>query len=183
MRVRFEFLMTNSIFTFLSHLTQGTEYTYTKDIFINGDSITLGFPDYLNGILSSNNINEEILKFQPNDPKYIALQVEMENIVMNMVTSDNTIIVPDMESDSYSNYNLFSYLFKINGITDSETTITDPQIFTSMLKEFQSIIGLRASGKIDNATRKAVSIIIKLRYEDIAYSLEKIRQGNNYNKN
>lgn len=155
MRVRFEFLMTNSIFTFMSQITRGTEYTYTKDIFINGDSIILSFPGYLNDMLSSSNIKEDILKLQPNDSEYITLQHEIEEIVLNMVTSDNTVEVPDIKEDSASYFNLFSYIFTRNGIIKNEIRLSNPQVFSSMLTEFQKIIGIRTSGKIDNATLRS----------------------------
>ncbi len=182
-RVRFEFLMTNSVFAFMSHLTRGTEFSNTKDVFIHEDPFLVGFPGYLNSIISSDNIKEGILKLQPSDSEYIALQSEMEKIVKDMVTSDNTVVVPDIKDDSESYSKLFSYIFTRKGIIKEETNLSDPEVFTSLLIAFQNSMGLRASGKIDGPTRRAVSSFIRTRYADIAKTLEQIRKQSKFDEN
>lgn len=182
LRARFEFLMTNSIFTFILHLTQGTEYATAKDVFIHGDIFISKLPEYLNGIYASDNIREEILILQPDDEEYIALQCEMEMLVMDMVISESMIVIPDDKNDPEHFFDLFSYVFEKSGITNGETVLSDSKVFNSLLIEFQKISGIRTTGKIDHATQKAVAGIIRSRYQEIAFSLEKIRKNTNFNQ-
>ncbi len=182
-RVRFEFLMTNSIFTFMLHLTRGTEFSNTKDVFISGDSFLENFPGFLTSITASDNIVDELLRLQPDDSEYISIQSEMEKIVIEMVAADNTLEIPEIETDSESFSSLFSYLFIRKGIIQEETNISDSEVFISNLIEFQNTIGIRPTGKVDAATRRAVTNIIWSRYTDLAKALEKIRQANNSPEN
>ncbi len=182
LRARFEFLMTNSIFTFMLHLTQGTEYATTKDVFINGDIFISKLPEYLNRIHASDNIQEEILILQPDDAEYIALQCEMEMLVMDMVISENMIVVPDDKDDPEHFFHLFSYVFEKSGITNEETVLSNSKVFKSLLIKFQKIAGIRTTGKIDHATLRAVAGIVRSRYQEIALSLEKIRKNTNFNQ-
>lgn len=178
MRVKFEFLMTNSIFLFMSHLSRGTEFSNTKDVFINDDPFLENFPGFLVNIAGSDNIVEELLALQPKDSEYNTLQDEMEKIVKDMMTSENTLEIPEFESESESFSNLFSYLFIRNGITKEETNISNSEVFISNLIELQNTIGIRPTGKVDAATRRAVTNIIWSRYTDLAKALEEIRQSN-----
>ncbi len=182
LRARFEFLMTNSIFTFMLHLTQGTEYATTNNVFINEDIFVSKFPEYLNKIHTSKNIKEEILILQPDDEEYIALQCEMEMIVMDIVTSEDVIVVPDDTNNPTHYINLFSYVFEKSGIASEETAFSDSKIFTSLLIEFQKIAGIRTTGKIDKATQRAVAGFVRSRYQEIAFNLEKIRKNTKFDQ-
>ncbi len=175
-RVSFEFLMTHSLFTFMAYLTQGIEYSNIPGIFIQGNQVTSNFPDHLMSIISSDNIVANILKLQPKDPEYISLQNEMEDIMENILTPDNTVCIPDIATDSERYCRLFSYIFAQNGLSSDEVDLSDPEVFSSMLIKFQDISGIRASGTMNNATRRAISQCVRSRYEVIATKLETIRK-------
>ncbi|MGD2035404.1 MAG: hypothetical protein PVF73_10135 [Bacteroidales bacterium] len=175
-RARFEFLMTNSVFSFMLNITEGTEYSNMRNVFVNGDSIIAGFPGYLISILSSENIREDILMLQPDDEEYLTLQQEMEMIVSSIVTSENTVKIPDRDQDPEGFFKLFSYVFRTSGISDAGISLSDSEEFSALLVNYQYASGIRETGKIDKATYRAVVSTIKSRYSDIASSLESIRK-------
>ena len=180
LRVRFEFLLTNSVFSFMSHLTLGTEFSNTRDAFIAGNLIISSFPEYLNEIIFSSDICSEILKIQPESTEYSSLQNEMKIIVSNMITTTNSLSIPELESEPDRVYRLFSYVLKKEGIIKEPTDLLDHDIFTSFLIKFQEYAGIRTTGNMDNATRRVISNIVRSRYEVIAYKLELIRHNSGY---
>jgi murein L,D-transpeptidase YcbB/YkuD len=181
LRARFEFLMTNSVFTFMLYLKHGTQYSGTEEVFINGDSIISSFPAYLIRVLPSENLKDEILKFQPDNPQYAALQHEMEMIVTNLDLSENNAEQRTFKNDTTSLCDLFSYLFTGKLNTTGTIGYPDPKQFTSMLIEFQNGVGIRPSGKIDSPTLKMVTNVFRSRYSEIATELEMIRTGKKVN--
>jgi len=183
LRARFEFLMTNSVFTFMLYLKHGTQYSGTDDVFINGDSIISSFPAYLIGVLSSENLKDEILRFQPDNSEYVSMQHEIEMIIANMDISDKSIEERNIQIDTISLCNLFSYLNNRKWNTDVTTGPVNPKVFTSMLIEFQTDAGIRVSGKIDMTTLKTLSSIFRARCAEIAYNLEMIRRGAKFFEN
>jgi hypothetical protein len=183
LRARFEFLMTNSVFTFMLYLKHGTQYSNTDDIFINGDSIISSFPTYLTNILSSENLKDEILKFQPNNSEYSSLEHEMEMIVTNLDKSENSISLRNIQIDTASLTNLFSYLLCRKWNSELTGGPIDPKVFNAMLVEFQTDAGIRVTGKCDIPTLKTVSSIFRSRCAEIAYNLEMIRRGTSFYEN
>lgn len=177
-RASYEFLMTNSVFTFMHYISYGMEFSITKDIIIKSGSDILSFPEYLNKAIAKNNVKDEILRIQPNDKEYIALQQEMENIVLNMVSSDHTVEIPENTDDLLLFFNLFSDVFTANTCIKIKPELSDPEMFNKMLIEFQNSLGLRTSGKIDKATKRTVEKIIMTRYQNIVMKLDSIRKRN-----
>lgn len=175
MRVRFEFLLTNSVFAFMSHLTQGAELSNAKNAFIIGNPLVGNFPKYLSEIKSASEIIVQILKLQPKDSEYTSLRNEMEVIISNMGTTNYSISVPDVEEDLKKVQNLFSYIFLKEGIISENVDLSDQAVFTLMLIEFQDISGIRTTGNIDKATRRIVSDFVNTRYGELAHRIEQIR--------
>jgi murein L,D-transpeptidase YcbB/YkuD len=179
-RVSFEFLMTNSVFSFMSHLARGTEFSNAKDVFISGDQFLESLPGLLNEFVTSDQIVDEILKLQPSDSKYSLSQSEMEEIVRDMVETKSTLTFPEAQTESYAC--LFSYLFRRAGITTEETNVSDKNTFVPRLIQFQNTIGLRPTGKVDSSTKRAITNILWDRYTELSNTLEKIRHTNNKTK-
>lgn len=175
MRVRFEFLLTNSVFAFMSNLTQGTELSNAKNAFIFGNPLVSSFPKYLSEIKSASEIIEQVLKLQPLDSEYTTLRNEMEVIISNMGTNNYSISVPDIDDDPKKVQNLFSYIFLKEGIISESVDLSDQAMFALMLIEFQNLSGIRTTGNIDNATRRVVSQLVNTRYDEIAHRIEQIR--------
>lgn len=175
-RVRFEFLMTNSVFAFMSYLIQGTEYSNSKDAFIDGNPVISHFADYLYSIISDENICTEILSLQPNNEEYASLQQEMDLIISNMETTENSISIPSIELNTERVYALFSYIFLNEGLSIQAVNPTDSELFSSLLIQFQDSKGIRKSGKMDNATCRAATNLVQAKYEELALRLENIRK-------
>ena len=101
---------------------------------------------------------------------------------MNMETSKSSISIPDPEEDPVRVHNLFSYIFSSEGLTNEALNLTETEVFTTILIEFQNIAGIKNSGKIDNTTRRVATNLIQSKYDEIAYRLECIRKRTRYDE-
>jgi murein L,D-transpeptidase YcbB/YkuD len=173
LRASYEFLMTNSVFTFMLQISKGTDYSFKLDVTDSDFPIISKFPDFLSNNLVSIDITDEILKLQPKNSEYVALQDEIEVIVQNTNPTDHSIVVPEL-FDAENTTKLLSYILAGES-TAIENTNYDASV---LLLEFQKNAGLRATGKLDVTTRELVNSEILARYADLAAALDQIRKEN-----
>ena len=203
--LEYELLMTHNCFKIMSHLRSGV---VKPDTSIYGYRLN-PYPKYFSKKLASfvneDILTEGILALQPNSYEYRFLQAGLENFVKNMVLSQDSLILPNAETDSSEMYeaakeilitnnfylspekNVKLYTdYAVNSITNFLTdtigyTINhSPKLdldtaFFNALKRFQKSNGLHPDGVIGNNTKNVLGINNMERYRQIAINLERLR--------
>jgi predicted type IV restriction endonuclease len=181
-RAGFEFLLTNSVFSLMLHLTHGAEFATSKDAFLVENKVIGGFPGYLSEALAMKQIRKAILILQPESKEYSEIQREMELIITGIDRKDHILLRPDNSVAAADRIHLLSYIFLQHGIIKNGANLNDPEIFSVSVMEFQRSFDLRITGTIDKATGEAAYDLARTRYTELAGKLEEIRKKTHYSE-
>jgi murein L,D-transpeptidase YcbB/YkuD len=177
LRAGFEFLITNSVMTFMLYISRGNEFALRRDIFVKENQRLTSLAEYLHTITTSDDIRNRILSLQPESQDYRIYQEEMEQIVnfIELLEKDNTLEETDQDVVMYNE--LYNYLLanKENLKSDSFSGTDDPSL---LLVEIQKKLELRETGKLNAPTRNAITMHMRSRYAEIAYHMERMRNQN-----
>ena len=173
-RAQIELLLTNSAFTFMLTLSNGNQYS-DPEVIANNIKIINTLPEYLSSIISSGNIELDILALQPQDDIYAGLQHEMGNLVryidlLESKVEDLKIYIP-----------LFEFLASIDGYKPEKLGLSDEDYLQELISQYQTNNQIRETGNVTATTRHNISISLISQYAELAYQIEMIRSENNIN--
>jgi len=203
--LEYEILMTHNCFKIMSHLRSGV---IQPDSSVNGFKLNpypKSFSKKLASFINNDLLTEGILALQPDSYEYRFLQAGLERFVKNMVLNQDSLYMPDTETDSSKAYETAKELLITNnffitpeknakpytdymiksitnsfsdtiGFTISYSPILDKDTaFINALKRFQKSNGLHPDGVIGTNTSNALTINNMERFRQIAINLERLK--------
>lgn len=203
--LEYELLMTHNCFKIMSHLRSGVIRPDNSIYGYRLNPYPKSFSKKLASFINDDLLTEGILALQPKSYEYRFLQAGLENFVKNMVLNQDSLIIPNPETDSlgaykatreiliannyyltpeknikpYTDYTIKSitnFFSDTIGYTISFSPILDKDTaFFNALKSFQKSNGLHPDGLIGNNTRNALVINNMERFKQIAVNLERLR--------
>lgn len=177
LRTQFEFLLTNSAFTFMLSLEKGTEYARDLEVYSADIENHIRLTEFLNNIKTSENIVSEILSLQPDNKQYVTLQHEMEEVIGYIKLVENHDIEANQDEVKESFVNMLKYLMT-DTLSENIENMSVREQFNILVNQLQRSMDIWESGKMNIATRNTISLQMRSRYADLAYEIETIRSRN-----
>lgn len=169
-----EVLLTNAYYLYATHLSVGCIDSSTYEYVWKKDSISFSIEDDLDELIENGNVNEILLRHQPQFWDYQQLQKGLAAYLDSFKLDTNHFQIPAFKDDSVACYAAANEALVAHFYLDS-TDRNNDSVFIERLKLFQLNSGLKPDAIVGKWTGRCLEKSNLDRFYQAALSLEKWR--------
>lgn len=174
---RYEFLLTNEAFLFMSHLNQGRLDPDSFWVEDKLDKVTKDLAPLLLEGVQKNEVKDYVLKAQPDFYEYHRLIEGLAFYLDSFELNQDTFYVHNGKKDSAkASADAHEVLVACGFLTEEEAK--DDSLYMKALKSYQELHGMHPDGKIGRNTRRVLTMNNEDRYYSAVASLQRLRWEN-----